>query len=91
MSLAAIQDTGENCIVIGINTNVFGGASNVFLYGDNLSSDVPNYVGVGDTLFGEKIPDTVRTLLADNPEDVRWVLESVCKFIQGAMAESDIL
>ncbi len=84
------QDTGSDCIVIGFNTTVLGGADNVFLYGDNLLSDVPNDMQVGDTLFGQEIPTTVRSLLKQSPKDVGWILKSLCRHLDGMRATSEI-
>ena len=69
----------ENCTIIGYQSNVFGDTHNVFLYGDNLSSNTNHEVIVGDTVFGHKIPETVKSMINANPSSVEWVVKLLFK------------
>lgn len=76
-SCAGAEELSTNCTLVGHGCRVYGGASNVFLYGDNLLSDTSYEVIVGDTMQGTKIPWSVKLLIRVFPRTVEWILRHV--------------
>ena len=66
---------GQNSTVIGMYSK--GLADDCFVIGDNVECHEVGGVVIGDELFGEPIPDAVKQVLLDNPDEVEWVLRTL--------------
>ena len=78
MSEAGVQ----NSTVIGMYSK--GMADDCLVIGDNVECHEVGGVVIGDELFGKEVPDAVKQVLLDNPDEVTWLLKAIVEGITNA-------
>ena len=76
------EAAGQNSTVIGMHSKAM--ADDCFVIGDNVECHEVGGVVIGDELFGEPIPDSVKQVLLDNPDEVTWLLKAIVEGITNA-------
>ena len=66
-----------------IGNGAISGHSNAICIGDFTRSYKPGQVEIGEELFGEEIPEKVREMLVEYPDEAMWFLERVLKVVVG--------
>ena len=84
-TLDKIEIGGSNSTVIGMYSK--GMADDCFVIGDNVECHEVGGVVIGDELFGEPIPDSVKQVLLTNSEEVNWILKATAGYISEIHSE----
>lgn len=66
------SSTGQDNLVVGYNTHASHDRCVVF--GDECCSSKDDDIVVGDTIFGQPIPDDVQDMVREHPKQLYWVL-----------------
>lgn len=82
------EKTYEWCIVFGQGAGTeLTNENNVLLIGDGVQASRDNDVVVGETLWGQAVPDDVRQFIEKNPDTFRWVVRTMIPVLQQVQVE----